>query len=80
MPNCVDEDAFFGVALMSEITDDRIVAAAVCEIELWFVLTPIGSKLKMAIKQKEASPIAIVTSIKEKDADASRRHFTVGRP
>jgi hypothetical protein len=34
----------------------------------------------MAIRQKEASPSAMVTSTKENDADASRGGLTVGRP
>ena len=80
MPNCVDKDALFGVARMSAITDDRIVAAALCAMEVWLVLTPTGSKLKMAIRQKEASPSAMVTSTKENDVDASRGDLTVGRP
>jgi hypothetical protein len=63
IPYCRDvEDV---VARISAITEAIMLVAAVWEVALRFVCTPIGIKPKTAIKQKAAIPRARVTSTSE---------------
>lgn len=79
IPNCVDAVAVFGVARMSAMTLERMLVAAVCDVALRFVCTPIGIKPSTAIKQKAAIPRARVNSTSENaDVEAIER-FTFDR-
>src|SRR5205809_8028277 len=65
MPNSVEVVFAFGVARRSATTAAIMFVAAVCEVALRFVCTPIGTKPKTAIKQKAAIPRARVSSTRE---------------
>jgi hypothetical protein len=65
MQNCADVAFVFGVARMSAITAAMMFAAALCEVALRFVCTPMGIRPKTASKQNAATPKARVTSTSE---------------
>src|ERR1043166_9530029 len=74
---CADIDEVFGVARRSAATEERMAVATVCEIDLWFVCIPTGSKPKTAIKQKPAIPRARVTSTRENASAGCKKRFLV---
>jgi hypothetical protein len=77
MPNCAEVVLAFGVARRSASTAEMMFVATVWEVALRFVCIPIGTRPKMAIKQKAAIPMAKVNSISE-NADVNRL-FTSGK-
>ena len=79
MPNWTDEDALLGVARMSAITAERMLAAAVCEIEFWFAFKPTGSNPNTATRQNAVTPRATVTSTRENELEAEEQRFTADR-
>ena len=79
MPNSRDEGAFLGVARMSAITAERMLAAAVCEIEFWFAFKPTGSNPNTATRQNAVTPRATVTSTRENELEGEEQCFTVDR-
>ena len=79
MPYWIEEDAFLGVARISAITAERMLAAAVCEIEFWFAFKPTGSNPNTATRQNAVTPRATVTSTSENEWEAQESRFTVDR-
>ena len=77
--NCAEGVTPFGVARISAITDAMILVAAVCEVALRFVCTPMGIKPKTAIKQNPAMPIARVNSTSENADVETIERFTFDR-
>src|SRR6476619_899432 len=66
-----------GARRRSLTTLARMLVAAVCEVALRFVCTPTGIRPSTAIKQKAATPRAIISSTKE-NAEVDCR-FIAGR-
>ena len=80
IPNCAEVVFAFGVARKSATTAAMMFAAAVCDVALRFVCTPMGMRPKTASKQKPAMPKASVTSTSENAATLKFRRFMAGKP
>ena len=67
------------VALKSAMMAARMSFERVCSIALWLVCNPMGNNAKTAVSEIAATPIARVTSTREKARTCTLLPVIVGR-